>query len=203
MSPTSCSWASRAHCAPPACRSPRTAPRPILRAVAAVGARRMSTRPTGLGAQRSAPGTTTSGLRPGVLRLVPRRTDRAAGADAASGDGEPGATRRRPALGGLAEDEPLPDIRAAASDIEVLRHRDIAELSAPTGPGTRASSAPWSRVRRGGLPTGPDRGTAETSTRTRRCAAPCTTWANRASWPGVVAAHALAGSCCWSTCRDR
>ena len=84
-------------------------------------------------------------------------------------------------------------VRAIASDAEVLRHRDVASLSAaekqPGGDVRDAAAAPPPRH----VPPGTSAGTAAPSTRPEPCAPACAGWANRPRSSGVAGAQAAAG----------
>ena len=89
------------------------------------------------------------------------------------------ARRPTPTGEGEADDEEV--VRAMASDAEVLRHRDVATLSAGReAPARRACSRPCARARRCGVPPGTSAGTAARSTPRAPCAPACAGWASPA-----------------------
>ena len=95
---------------------------------------------------------------------------------------------------GAAEGDDSDPVRARASDADVLRHRDVATLSA--GEKQRLAA-------RDGVPPGTTAGTAGRSTPAPRSAPRCAASASPPPSPTAVAAPDPAEWCCWSTCPAR
>ena len=100
--------------------------------------------------------------------------------------------------GEAADDDQV--VRAMASDTEVLRHRDVATLSAggeaPAGRHVRhPAPAPSGAAHR----PAPGAGTAARSTPRAPCAPACAASVSPPRSPGAAAASGRAGWCCWST----
>ena len=109
---------------------------------------------------------------------------------------------------GAAEGDDSDPVRARASDADVLRHRDVATLSAGEKQRLAAQLARLrfdrlGKTRREGVPPGTTAGTAGRSTPAPRSAPRCAASASPPPSPTAVAAPARAGWCCWSTCPAR
>ena len=96
---------------------------------------------------------------------------------------------------GAGESDDSDPVRARASDAEVLRHRDVATLSA----GEKQRLA----AQRDGVRPGTTAGTAGRSTPAPRSAPRCAASASPPPSPTAVAAPDPAEWCCWSTCPAR
>ena len=137
---------------------------------------------------------------------VLRRPDRAAVRSGAAGRrcvrpvAVPGTERSRPRDG--VDPRSLP--AATASELEVLRHRDLAGLTAARARGgAPADRAARPGRRAAGVAAAPSRRTAARSTRGAPCARCCAAAASRSGWSAGRAGSGPAGWCCSSTSAAR
>ena len=203
-SPTRSCSASRGRCARPACRSPRTAPRaswprwPLVglddaAATYVAGRATLCASPDDL-ARYDQVHEAYFNARDGLPRPRPAEegVPTFSGLPLAEGDGD----------GAGESDDPV--VRAMASDTEVLRHRDVASMSAAEKRAAgRHVRHPAPAAHRGGVPPGTSGGTAAPSTRRARCAPACGTWASPRRSRGGGAGTSRAASSFWWTCPVR
>ena len=101
---------------------------------------------------------------------------------------------RRGGRGGAEADEDL--LNAMASEAEVLRHRDIADMAAQEKARLSALFETLDPGRRDGPPTVVRRGTGATSTPHARCGRCCGGWGSPARSSGAAARPGPGGWCC-------
>ena len=183
-SPTRSCSASPGRCAPPGCRSPRTARTATSRRSRWSGSTtaRRRTAPAG---RRCAPRPTTwrattrcyeayfNAPRRAAPAAAGRRTERPtlAGLPLAEDDGDGAGDVRRPRC-----------VRAMASDDRgAAAPRRRLAVGRREGSGWPRCSRPCARARRAGVPPGTSPGTAATSTRRAPCAPACAGWASPAA----------------------
>ena len=187
--PTSCCSASPARCAPPGCQSPHDRAQPSCAAAAVARPRRpaghLLGRPGHAVRRAGRPRRYDQVFSAWFLPRTPRR----AGPGHRTAPPVVQAPSRRPTRRRGAGARTTTALRVAASEAEVLRHRDIATLTRRgEGPAGRAVRRPCTRVRRGAAArrrTAWHRG--ERRRPAARCGGRCAGWGSRPRSPSGAA----------------